>query len=322
MRKALIAAIALALSLVESAPLYSAEWDVSDQTLLKAVRARFEALSPNQVAEAGYEADPFCVGTPFGTMGFHAQKDPFNDDNVVRAWDPEILLLDENGAVIGMEYETWDTRVPRPSLFGLDFSLSPGHPGREWPHYVLHVHFRPGGAYFVGDFNPDRRCPPPSATTALPATRVTRLAAPVGGPPSQGWGWVLAELRTVSEQRTATLEHTLGWLFYLLEGSGELASGGQRAVLAAGDARWSAQGQLAPAAECDGPVANLIAQHQERAGDVVGADQQDVGEEDNREGEADARRVHQAEILPLTFRNTASYIDGVTVPVFVFCREG
>lgn len=269
MRKALFAVMALVLSLLAGAPLASAEWDVADQTLLKAVRARFEGLSPQQVAEAGYESDSFCVGTPSGMMGFHAQKEPFNDDNVVRAWDPEILLLDQNGAVIGLEYETWDTKVARPSLFGLDFALSPGHPGREWPHYMLHIHLRPGGAYFVGDFNPDRRCPPASATPMLPATRVMKLSAPVGGPPSQGWRWLLAELRNGSQPRTdGPHDHTLAWLFYLVEGSGELASDGQSAVMAAGDARWVPAGQ--EHTHVYGPSSRLLALRLGRADEPVG----------------------------------------------------
>ncbi|MBI2911622.1 MAG: cupin domain-containing protein [Chloroflexi bacterium] len=224
MRKLFLVAVAL-VPLLAAPPSASAEWDVADQALLKAVRARFEGLTPGQVVQAGYRADSSCVGTPFGMMGFHAQKDPFNNDNLVGAWDPEILLLDQNGAVKGIEYETWDTKVARPRLFGLDFSLSPGHPGREWPHYMLHIHFRPGNQYLVGDFNPDRRCP--------------GLEAQVGVPPVSGWRWALAELKTGAEPRAAgPHDHAEPWLFYAVEGSSELIVEGQRIVMAAGEGRW------------------------------------------------------------------------------------
>ena len=94
------------------------------------------------------------------------------------------------------------------------------------------------------------------------------------------------------------------------------------AAALAGGAWGAGQRQVGPRAERDGPVTRLLAQHQEAVGEVVGANQKDVDEERSRDGDVCSRLDDHPEILLLTFRSTASYIAGVTVPVFVFCRDG
>ena len=83
-------------------------------------------------------------------------------------------------------------------------------------------------------------------------------------------------------------------------------------------------------------VPRLFAQHQERARDVVRPNHEDVNEEDDGERRQSLPLFQPLTLLGLTLslskgdqrsdsltaRNTASYILGVTTPVFVFCRDG
>src|SRR5919199_5131756 len=100
--------IVLALAVAGSLALLFQE----DEEDLEAVRARYEGLSQEQVEQMGYHSEPFCtdsneVGEPgLGAMGFHAiNHDLFEN---MQPDQPPIMLLDGNGTVIGIEYETED----------------------------------------------------------------------------------------------------------------------------------------------------------------------------------------------------------------------
>ena len=139
------------------------------------VRAKFEDLTPEQVAAAGYRAaPPVCIAHPTrGGMGVHAlnpdlhqaqfptgEPDPAN---------PPILLLNaEMTRVVGLEWEAKDIGQGEVELFGQDVPLLPGHPGVPEPHYMLHAYFRPNGQVLFAEFDPQLECPtaPDTAVSA------------------------------------------------------------------------------------------------------------------------------------------------------------
>src|SRR5687767_8735418 len=90
---------------------------------------------------------------------------------------------------------------------------------------------------------------------------------------------------------------------------------------AAGGARRTGERQFGNAAERDGPIARLLAEHQERVGDVVDTNVKDIQKEDGRDGHPSVALIHLRSDC-LTALKTASYIFGVTTPVLVFCRDG
>lgn len=134
---------------------------------LATVRAKFEGLSKAEVVAMGYTPELLCVSSPAGFMGFHAERYPLNEDNVVNAAEPELLLLDGSGRVIGIEYETRDAIGPPPALFGHTFEFIPGHPGKEWPHYILHIYFRPNGENHIATWEPRQSCPTPPVSPSV-----------------------------------------------------------------------------------------------------------------------------------------------------------
>lgn len=93
---------------------------------------------------------------------------------------------------------------------------------------------------------------PQATSTPLPATP-TSTPTPVqingtitfqqelGAPPSAGWTWALAELRTLDTSRSAgPHEHDLPWLWYVAAGTTQLALGSENSALVAGSGRWMA----------------------------------------------------------------------------------
>lgn len=168
------ALLGLLLSLAIAMPVAAQGQDV------KAIRAKFESLSKDQVIAMGYEIDRFCItseveGQPgLGAMGFHAvhpalYKKDFKVDQ------PQILLLDGSGKVVGVEWETGDTNRPAPSMFGRAFEKSGPHPGNENDHWMLHIYFQSGGTELIATWNPGLTCPagslppsPPPVPAQLP----------------------------------------------------------------------------------------------------------------------------------------------------------
>lgn len=58
---------------------------------------------------------------------------------------PPVLLLGNNGEVIGVEWEAADVGQGPMQMFGQTIQIQPGHPGAEEPHYMLHGYFEPNG---------------------------------------------------------------------------------------------------------------------------------------------------------------------------------
>ena len=127
-----------------------------------AVRAKYENMTPAEVEAAGYKADPFCVSSPFGGMGYHAvnfalygQQFPAGNMDPM---NPPILLLDADKRVVGLEWEATKDK-PVPTLFGYKVALQPAHPGVEEDHYMLHAYFKPNNQVLFAVFDPDLKCP-------------------------------------------------------------------------------------------------------------------------------------------------------------------
>ena len=93
---------------------------------------------------------------------------------------PPVLLLGQNGEVIGLEWEAADVGQGPMQMFGQTIQIQPGHPGAEAPHYMLHGNFEPGGQVRWGydaqtAFHPGLSCPttmPETGGTASPAQLV------------------------------------------------------------------------------------------------------------------------------------------------------
>ncbi len=138
------------------------------------VRAKFEDMTPEEVAAAGYRAEPpICIADPaLGGMGVHAvnmellqaqfptaEPDPEN---------PPILLLNADMTrVVGLEWEAKDIGQGEMELFGQPVTLQPGHPGAPEPHYMLHAYFRPNGQVLFAPFDPEVECPVPPDTATV-----------------------------------------------------------------------------------------------------------------------------------------------------------
>jgi len=142
------------------------------------VKARFAGTT---LADwPGYEKEPFCVdarviGQPkLGGMGWHALN-PKLLDLEINPLEPEVLLLDADDNVIGVEYMVASQEKGRPELFGQPFEESEPHPPIMQPHYELHVWFVGDPAARFAPFNPAvTLCPegtlPPPAPAMLPKT--------------------------------------------------------------------------------------------------------------------------------------------------------
>ncbi len=89
--------------------------------------------------------------------------------------NPPVLLLDERGEVMGVEWEAADVGQGSMEMFGQPIELQSGHPGAEEPHYMLHIYFKPGGKVLFGTddqtaFDPEAVCPEMSASAMSSAS--------------------------------------------------------------------------------------------------------------------------------------------------------
>jgi hypothetical protein len=110
---------------------------------------------------------------------------------------PPVVLLDQNGKVLGIEWEAADVDQGPLELFGQTIQLQPGHPGAEDPHYMLHIYFQPDGKVLLGTdpqtaFNPELSCDelPASGGIVSPLQLGVILAGLAGGLAIVGIGFV------------------------------------------------------------------------------------------------------------------------------------
>lgn len=159
-------------------------WALDDATY-EDLLATYGGWTREDVEAAGYEVEPFCIdaasiGAPaeLGGMGYHAINFEFLSDNTAHTTQPDIILLDGEGKVIGVEYEI-DSVVEEPPLVaGQPLVFTPPHPGVEHEHMSLHIFFVGDETHRFGTWNPAVTCPPGSTPPlALPVT---------GGEPSPG----------------------------------------------------------------------------------------------------------------------------------------
>jgi hypothetical protein len=148
------------------------------------VRAKFENMTPDQIAAAGYvaaEPVPTCISSPAGGMGYHyinprhwagqfesGQMDPLN---------PPLILLNEKQQVIGLEWEASKNIQPAPVLFGQPALLLQGHPGVPDDHYMLHSYFKPNGMVLFSEFDPELICPGSANVVAAEPVGMPRTGA-------------------------------------------------------------------------------------------------------------------------------------------------
>lgn len=139
------------------------------------LRQQYEGLTPAQVEAAGYVPTLGCIPNPMGAgaMGTHAINGEYLTaqfpNGTMDPTTPPVLLLGNNGEVIGLEWEAADVGQGPMQLFGQTIQLQPGHPGAEEPHYMLHGYFEPNGQVRWGydpqtAFHPELSCPEMPAT--------------------------------------------------------------------------------------------------------------------------------------------------------------
>jgi hypothetical protein len=158
------------------------------------LRQQFEGLTQKQIEDAGFEQTHECVPHPQGTgaMGIHFINPEYLEAQFPEGeMDPEqppVVLLDENGKVLGIEWEAADVGQGPMELFGQTIELQPGHPGAEDPHYMLHIYFQPDGKVLFGTdpetaFNPELSCDelPASGGIVSPLELGGLLVLGVGG---------------------------------------------------------------------------------------------------------------------------------------------
>lgn len=163
--------IVLAAVVVLVVPAVLAQDDATYDELL----ATYGGWTREDVEAAGYEVEPFCVdaaaaGAPaeLGGMGVHALNVEFLTDGVAQASKPDIILLDTDGNVIGVEYEIDSVVENPPTIDGQPLVFTPPHPGAEHEHMSLHVFFVGDEANRFGTWNPAVSCP--AGTTPPPVT--------------------------------------------------------------------------------------------------------------------------------------------------------
>jgi hypothetical protein len=160
------------------------------------LRQQFEGLTSEEAEAQGYVPEGPCVPNPHGAgaMGVHAinhdlLETQFPNGSMDPA-NPPVLLLGQDGTVMGVEWEAADVGQGPMKMFGQTIELQSGHPGVEEPHYMLHIYFKPDGKVLFGTndqtaFDPDLSCPEMSATaTASPtatATATPTALATTGG---------------------------------------------------------------------------------------------------------------------------------------------
>lgn len=160
------------------------------------LRQQFEGLTTEQVEAQGYMPTHGCVPNPQGpgAMGTHAINHDLLEaqfpQGTMDPANPPVLLLGQDGTVMGVEWEAADVGQGPMEMFGQTIELQSGHPGAEEPHYMLHIYFKPDGKVLFGTndqtaFDPDLSCPEMSATATssptLTATATPTALATTGG---------------------------------------------------------------------------------------------------------------------------------------------
>jgi hypothetical protein len=152
------------------------------------LRQQFEGLTPQQVEAQGYVAEGPCVPSPsgVGAMGTHAVNRQLYEaqfpNGEMDPENPSVILLGQNGEVIGVEWEAADVGQGPMKLFGQTIELQSGHPGAMKPHYMLHIYFKPNGKVLFGTndqtaFDPEGVCPPASASATASSSASTSATA-------------------------------------------------------------------------------------------------------------------------------------------------
>ncbi len=150
------------------------------------LRQQYEGLTPEQVEAAGYVPTHGCIANPagVGAMGTHAINGELLTaqfpNGTMDPTAPPVLLLGQDGEVIGVEWEAADVGQGPMRMFGQTIQIQPGHPVAEEPHYMLHAWFEPNGQVRLGydpatEFNPALSCP------EMPATGGVASPAQIGG---------------------------------------------------------------------------------------------------------------------------------------------
>jgi hypothetical protein len=151
------------------------------------LRQQFEGLTAEQIGAEGYVPEGPCVASPsgVGAMGVHAINPELLEaqfpNGTMDPANPPVLLLGENGEVMGVEWEAADVGQGPMELFGQTIEIQPGHPGVEEPHYMLHIYFKPGGKVLYGTdpqtaFDPEGVCPEASAS-AMPSAMSSAMSS-------------------------------------------------------------------------------------------------------------------------------------------------
>ncbi len=171
-RRAVVGALILALcptvAFAQGGPPVPEPVDPPEQVV--ELRERFEHLTPDEVREAGYVAEPpHCVAAPgLGGMGIHAINPELYEaqfpNGTMDPDNPSVVLLDASQEkVIGIEWEAKDVGQGEMGMFGVPIKLQQGHPGAPDPHYMLHIYFKPDGKVLMlgadPAFDPDVVCP-------------------------------------------------------------------------------------------------------------------------------------------------------------------
>ncbi len=119
-------------------------------------------------------------------------RGPVPDRNDGSHIEPNVLLVDQDGGVIGLEWEAADVGQGPMKMFGQTIELQSGHPGAEQPHYMLHIYFKADGKVLFGTndqtaFDPEGICPQTSATATSSAspTAATATATPTAAATAQ-----------------------------------------------------------------------------------------------------------------------------------------
>jgi hypothetical protein len=147
----------------------SASQPVDPPQQVAQLRQQYEELTQEQIEDAGFEQTEECVPNPHGdgAMGIHFINPEYLEaqfpNGEMDSEQPPVVLLDQNGKVLGIEWEAADVGQGPMELFGQTIQLQSGHPGAEDPHYMLHIYFQPNGKVLFGTddqtaFNPELSC--------------------------------------------------------------------------------------------------------------------------------------------------------------------
>jgi hypothetical protein len=196
----LIVASALVLVLVPAMAIAqtSAAQPVDPPPQVAQLRQQFEGLTTQQIEAQGYVPEGPCVPSPsgVGAMGTHAINRQLYEatfpNGTMNPSKPNVLLVGQNGKVIGLEWEAADVGQGPMKMFGQTIALQSGHPGAEQPHYMLHIYFKADGKVLFGTndqtaFDPEGICPQTSttATSSASPTAATATATPTAAATAQ-----------------------------------------------------------------------------------------------------------------------------------------